>query len=128
MALNLRMECFHTEIHGATVACPVDHVEFKYTDMCSMEEFSKSTLVTLSPDLTSGLEIRRLLLGPFRSYISSQVVEKVATSPIRDIPKTRTKDAARRLVTLLSWSKRACSENVTKIVMIDKPVNFEHLW
>jgi len=129
MALNLRMECFHTEIHGATVACPVDQVAFKHTDSCTMDEFSPSILVTLSPDLTSGSEIRQFLLGPFRSYIGSKVVEGVVKSPVGDVPKIRINDAARQLATLLSWSKRACSENVIKIVyqlMNDKPVSFEH--
>ena len=74
-------------------------MEFKYTDSCTME-FSESILVTLSPDLTSGSEIRQLMLGPFRSYIGPKVVEKVVKSPVGDVPKTRTNDAARRLATL----------------------------
>jgi len=49
--------------------------------------------------------------------VGSKVIEKVVKSPtIGDIPKTRSNDAARRLDTLLTWSKRACSENMTKIV------------
>jgi len=83
--------------HAATVACPMDQVEFKYPNSCCQEEFLKSILVTLSRDLTAGVEIRNLLLGPFRSYIGSEVVEEVIKSPIGDIPKTRTNGAARRL-------------------------------
>jgi len=109
MALSLRLECFRTEIHGATVACPVDQVEFQYPDASTEDEFSKSVLVTVSRELADGAEVRDLTLGPFRSYIGSKVIEKVVKSPIGDIPKTRTNDAARRLATLLSWSKRACS-------------------
>jgi len=130
MALVLRLECYKTEIHGATVACPVDQEEFQYPDQCSPEEFTKSILVTISPELTKGAKIKDLMLGPFRSYIGSKVVEKVVKSPMGDIPTTRTNDAARRLASLLSWSKRACSENVTKIVyqlMNDKPTSFELL-
>jgi len=124
MALDLPFECFKTEIHGATVDCPVDQVEFQYLDKSSNDDFQKSILVTVSKDLTDGMEVRELTLGPFRSYIGSKVVEKVVKSPVGDIPKTRTNDAARRLATLLSWSKRACSENVTRIVyqlMNDNP-------